>query len=239
MQLGAFKIPETRLEYLVSTVLKKIYEAVKTEPIQSKDLSKLLGYKYGTEPTLFKRINSLLAYGLMEGRGIYNITKLGQDILFPESHDHEAKLKNEAIMNVELWKKLYETNKKDLPKEGLWVQLKNITEVDPATARKYERRINDWYTEDISLISKDFLETKDVLQTSAKGLTSTEALSSQMAQQLVQPNLGVPEDYEKFELGKSIVTIPKTNIKKEWDKVKRMIDIYLEDYQESQSSDSP
>ena len=57
---------------------KEDYDAVKTTPIQSKDLAKLLGYKYGTEQSLFKKINSMLAYGILEGRGIVECFKIGR-----------------------------------------------------------------------------------------------------------------------------------------------------------------
>ena len=94
MQIGIYKIPEWRLEEQVIPVLKKIYDSTKLDPIQSKDLTKLLGYKYGTEQTLFKTINSMLSYGVLEGsRGIYTVTKFGENILFPESPEIEKKLK--------------------------------------------------------------------------------------------------------------------------------------------------
>jgi len=186
MKLGNSRVPEIRLEELLRTVMKKIYSTVKTDQIQSNDLSQLLGFKYGTEPTLFKKINSMLAYGILEGRGVYNITKLGESLLYPDNQELENKLKTEAIMNVDLWKKLYEKHGKNPPKESLWISIKTITEVDPVTARKYENRIYMWYTEDIALISDELINS---------GLSKSETLRSgspqsmQMSQQMTAENL--------------------------------------------------
>jgi len=199
MKIGNLLVPETRLEELLSTVMKKIYSAAKTDQIQSKDLSELLGYKYGTEPTLFKRINSMLAYGILEGRGVYNITKLGEGLLYPENPELEKKLKTEAVMNVELWKKLYEKHGKNPPKESLWVSIKSITEVDPATARKYENRIYDWYTEDMTLISGELINT---------GLSKSETLRSslpkdkQMSQQMIVTDSLPENSFGRVQLSK-------------------------------------
>lgn len=162
MQIGLYKAPEIRLTVLINEILIKVHNVVKMRAIRSRDLSKLLGYKYGTEPSLFKKINSMLLYGIIEGRGIYNVTKLGENILYSESDEEKEKMMKKAILNVELWRILFEKNKKQLPQKGLWIQLKNITEVDHATARKYERRIRMWYTEDMTLIKDDNLDIEEM-----------------------------------------------------------------------------
>ena len=56
-------------------------------------------------------------------------------------------------MNVEFWKKLYEQHGKSPPKEGLWVSIKNITDVIPVTWKIYENRIYNWYIEDIANVT--------------------------------------------------------------------------------------
>lgn len=222
MQLGTFKVPDMRLGIVVSETLKKIYESVKTDEIQSKDLSQLLGYKFGTEVTLFKKINSMLAYGILEGsRGVYKITKLGEDLLFPEP-EKEQQLKTQAIMNVELWKALFEKNKKDLPKNGLWVQLKNLAGVDPATAKKYENRISNWYTEDMESLPDDFvLDDVDTEQ-----MEQSEPIRSSTTDN----NSRLRTDVETISFDKYEVTLPKGDLSKEWKKLKKYMDIKLEDY---------
>lgn len=203
----------------------------KTEPIQSKILSESLGYKFGTEPTFFKKINSMIAYGILEGRGVYNVTKLGVELLYPESIEMEKRLKTRAIMNVGLWKAIFEIHGKNPPKEGLWVSIKNITEVEPLTAKEYENRVYSWYMQDIALVSDEYLENKPASNEDQKStkveepktLSSITSKNSVLAQVLANP-----DSIEKFEVGKSLVCLPKEEIVKEWEKIKKMIDIYLE-----------
>jgi hypothetical protein len=40
---------------------------------------------------------------------------------------------------------------------------------------------------------------------------------------------------EKLEFGKSVVLLPKKDIKKEWAKLKKHMEIFLEDYEDSQT----
>ena len=185
MKLGSFLVPEMRLDELLASTLSKVYNSSKTEPIQSKVLSELLGYKYGTETTLFKRINSMLAYGILAGRSVYNVTKLGENLLYPENEMKKKQLTTQAIMNVELWKKLYEKHGKNPPKEGLWVSIKGITDVDPATAKEYENRVYIWYMEDMAQLSEEHLEQKPMVTEESKGLSSKEDNIIQMSQSLM------------------------------------------------------
>lgn len=238
MQIGNFKVPEIRLELLVNTVLKKIYETVKTDQIQSKDLSKLLGYKYGTEVSLFKKINSMIAYGILEGRGIYSITKLGEGLLFPESPEIAQNLKSEAIFNVELWRKLFEKNRKAPPKDGLWVQLRNITEIDPATAKKLENRIYTWYMEDISNISDNIqIDLNSDQEDSSTTLRSSMAKSKQMSQQmaipdvsslgqLIVPSMGTIEinDKDTLEIARTYLDVLEKKIKEKKTETPQVLD---------------
>lgn len=225
MQIGDHKVPEIRLEILLKTVLNKIYNAVKMDQIQSRDLAKLLGYKYGTEPTLFKKINSMLTYGVLEGRGTYCITKLGEDLLFPESSEIKKQLKVQAIFNVELWKKLFLKNGKGLPKEGLWVQLKNITNIDPATAKKFENRVFGWYVDDIESIPDDYEGRQHDMDEWMESSTPNTTEYEQTSQEITQS-----KDRQIIYFDKYTITLPKGDLIKEWEKLKKYMEIKLEDY---------
>jgi len=230
MQLGIFKIPEIRLEIILSETLQKIYDSVKTDEIKSKDLSELLGYKHGTESILFKKINSMLVYGVLEGRGVYHITKLGEDLLFPEP-EKEQSLKTNAIMNVGLWNELFKKNGKKLPKEGLWVQLKNITGDDPATAKKLEDKITNWYLEDMKLVSDDVvIEENNEQSPQSETIRSSSTQGNQMSQQIESSKLNNSSDIEILSFDRFQVALPKGDLKKEWGKLKKYMDIKLEDY---------
>ena len=225
MQIGTFKIPEIRLDIILSETLNKIYKSVKTDEIQSKDMSELLGYKYGTERGLFQKINSMLAYGVLEGRAIYHITKLGEDLLFPEP-DREQDLKTQAILNVGLWKELFKKNGKELPQEGLWIQLKNITEVDPATAKKLQNKITNWYLEDMKLVSDDIaIKENDEQESPQLELRRSSAgtlmehpipMTTTSLGQLTVPTMGSVEiNADTLEIARSYLKILEDKIQKE------------------------
>lgn len=235
MKIGNFLVPEIRLEELLVSTLSKIYGMSKTDPIPSKILSDSLGYKYGTEPTFFKKINSMIAYGILEGRGVYNITKLGVELLYPESSEMEKRLKTKSILNVGLWKALFEKHGKNPPKDGLWVSIKNIADVEPVTAKEYENRIYSWYMQDIALVSEEYLDQKPILYEESKTTTSKEpqTLSSttskndmMMSQSVIEvpskslgrfilPNIGYVDvtDEDTLEIAKSYLKVLEKKIK--------------------------
>lgn len=229
MKIGAFTVPEIRLDELLTGTLKTIHDSVKTAPIQSRDLATLLGYTHGTEPALFKRINSMLAYGILEGRGIYNVTRLGENLLYPENEDVKRELRTQAIMNVEFWKKLYEKYGKNLPKEGLWVSIKTIAEVDPVTAKSLENRIYRWYMEDIaniSLMSVSATMTGSYSIESSEGLSSNKTNTKAVSQAVIEvpaesfgrfilPNVGYVDvtDEDTLEIAKSYFKVLEKKVK--------------------------
>src|SRR5574341_453774 len=225
MKIGNYLVPDMILDELLANTLKKMYTHFKTDPIQSKDLAGLLGYKYGTEPTLFKKIHSMLAYGILEGRGVYNVTKLGEDLLYPENPELEKQLKSKAIMNVELWKKPYEKHGKEPPKDSLWVSIKTIMEVDPETAKTYANRIYKWYMEDVALISEEYVDQ-------GQEVPKKEPLRSDVPKP-IQGGKEITQSLETQTIpfaNKYSITLPKGDIKTEYEKFKKYMDLYLEDY---------
>jgi hypothetical protein len=186
MKLGSFEIPEKRLVPDELADIKKIYDSVKSDEISSKDLSIMLGYKHPTATSFYMRLNSMVSYGLLEGRGTFRVSALGKDLAYPENEIHEKNMKNKAILNVSLWKELYQKYQKLLPTDSFWVNLKNITGIEPQEAQIVEKQIKKWYVEDISNVSEDLLNPFE-----SKDLSLKETNTKQMAQQLspsVDPN---------------------------------------------------
>lgn len=225
MQLGSFEVPEKRLIIHAIPDLKLIYDSVKTGEIKSADISSLFGYKHPTATPFYHRLNSLSSFGLLEGRGKFRITTIGKDLLFPESDEHDKKSKNKAILHVPLWKSLYAKYKKDLPAENFWVQLKNITGVQPDEAKKVESEIKKWYGEDIVHVTEELVSTDQDSQT--KGLSLTGTTKGQMQGQLVPPqtsalgtlvaqNIGTIEinDKDTLSIAQSYLNVLKKKIEK-------------------------
>ncbi len=230
MKLGSYDIPDLRLIPTSVGTLDEIYKVKKRDRVPSKDLAILLGFKYGTEAHFYRKIHALAEYGLMEGKGIFQVSELGEKILHPRSDQEKALATTNAVLNVPLWKEIYQKHGKKPREDNFWAVLVDIAKVDPDTAKKYAGKILSWYEQDIAHVSENTIESKD---NESKGLSSNESNIRSMAQQLAStPN------FEKLEFGKSVVLLPKKDIKKEWEKLQKHMEIFLEDYQESLPSKS-
>ena len=149
MRIGSYEIPEIRFTTGAFNDIKKIYDNVKSvdRQIHANDLALLLGYKTPTSGGFYRRINSLISYGLLEGRGKFRVTKNGEDILYPRDEDHRKQLLRESVLRVSLWNEFYKKFKRDLP-ENLWLEIKDLKGVPSAEAQGVEKEVKRWYLND-------------------------------------------------------------------------------------------
>lgn len=188
MKLGSYEIPEFRLVPNCLEDIKKIYDTVKFEKITSKDLAKLLGYTNATSGRFYVRLKSLLTYGLLQNGN--SVTKLGYEIAYPESPEHENSARKKAIFNVGLWRELYKQVGSNPPSE-FWIPLKNAATIDAPTAQDNASIVRKWYMEDIGLIPESVLndalyEEKTPI---TKDLSSSEGITKSVSQQLVRTQI--------------------------------------------------
>jgi len=223
MDLGSYYIPDKRFSSTVIADLKLIHNRRRMEDTKSKDLSALFGYKHPTATPFYHRLNSLMAFGLLEGRGSYKITDLGQKILFPENEKDNLINKSKAILNVPLWKEFYEKFKKNLPNDKLWVDIKNIVGIGPDEAQDAEEQIRRWYTDDIAHVSDQFSIDQEY---------GEEHLRSGSPQD--KPRLQSEMQTISF-ANKYSISLPKGDLEKEYEKFGKYMELYLEDYKEEKS----
>jgi hypothetical protein len=161
MQLGVFNyIPETRLVPTALNGIKKIYDqTANKDKIELNEIASILGYKQPGGGAFYRRIHSLIAYGLIEGRGVFKITELGKDMAHSFDDYYQRKeLYRKAVLNVPLWSELYKTFQKNLP-ENMEESLQKITGAEPIEVKKVEKDIRRWYEEDVKLIPQENLQT--------------------------------------------------------------------------------
>jgi hypoxanthine-guanine phosphoribosyltransferase len=155
MQLGVFNyIPETRLVPTAINDIKNIYErASNKDKVELEEIASILGYKQPKGGALYRRIHSMIAYGLIDGRGVFKITELGKQIA-SSFHDYERRKQfyKQAVLNVPLWNKLYKEFQKNVP-ESLQDVLRQMTGAEPSEVKKVADNIKRWYMEDIRLVS--------------------------------------------------------------------------------------
>ena len=227
MRIGSYEIPEIRFTTGAFNDIKKIYDNVKSvdRQIHANDLALLLGYKTPTSGGFYRRINSLISYGLLEGRGKFRVTKNGEDILYPRDEDHRKQLLRESVLRVSLWNEFYKKFKRDLP-ENLWLEIKDLTGVPSAEAQGVEKEVKRWYLNDTeSFAGEDSLPNLP------------DKLSGGLGQRNLNfhsfPTMGSNEIEEIPFAGKYAIKKPvNEDIRKSWKRLKRYMEIYLEDFGE-------
>ncbi len=231
MKLGSFEVPEKRLIPDALTDIRKIYDAVKSDEIASKDMSAMLGYSHPTATRFYIRLNSMVSYGLLEGRGTFRVSNLGKSLAYPENERQEKILKNKAILNVSLWKELYQKSQKSPPSDNFWVQIKNITGIEPQEAKNVEIQVRKWYVEDVGHISEDLLSESPEVSTQTsqpQDLSFGSPKSNTMSQQMVQSTRQIPENIEEIPFGDDItIRLPKNNIEQAWEFAQEYMKVYL------------
>lgn len=238
MRIGSYEIPEIRFTTGAFNDIKKIYDNVKSvdRQIHANDLALLLGYKTPTSGGFYRRINSLIGYGLLEGRGKFRVTKNGEDILYPRDEDHRKQLLRESVLRVSLWNEFYKKFKRDLP-ENLWLEIKDLTGVPSAEAQGVEKEVKRWYLNDTeSFAGEDSLPNlPDKL---SGGVVNEFTDNTQRNLNFHSfPTMGSNEIEEIPFAGRYAIKKPvNEDIRKSWKRLKRYMEIYLEDFGEESSN---
>ncbi|MGH9975601.1 MAG: hypothetical protein ACRD8Z_07160 [Nitrososphaeraceae archaeon] len=237
MRIGSYEIPEIRFNSGAFSDIKKIYDNVKSvdRQIHANDLALLLGYKTPTSGGFYRRINSLISYGLLEGRGKFRVTKNGEDLLYPRDDDHRKQLLRESVLRISLWNEFYKKFKRELP-DNLWLEIKDLTGVSSAEAQSVEKEVRRWYLNDTEQIAGEIslLPPSEKLR---EGLDSkrSEDIHKNPSYQSIQ-TIGYIETEEIPFAGKYAIRKPANeDIRKSWENLKKYMDIYLEDFNEESS----
>lgn len=232
MKIGTYDIPDIRLFPTSVDTLSEIYKVKKREKIPSKDLAILLGFKYGTEPHYYRKIHALQAYGLLDGKGIFQISELGEKILHPRDGHEQAVATTKSVLNVPLWKEIYKKQGKKPRDDNFWAVLVDITKADPATSKSNAVKILGWYEADIGHISDNLVDQEISSTTpSTETLRSSNTQDNQMSQQMESSSNMQTISFDKYK-----VSLPKGDLVKEWEKLKKYMEIKLEDYKSEQQS---
>jgi hypothetical protein len=236
LRVGSYEIPEVRFNSGAFNDIRKIYDNVKSvdRQIHANDLALLLGYKTPTSGGFYRRINSLISYGLLEGRGKFRVTKNGEDILYPRNEDHRNQLVRESVLRVALWNELYKKFRRELP-ANLWLEIKDLTGISSAEAQSVEKEVRRWYLNDTEGIAgEDSLESltqhdsSDLSRVSDFAENKRGYLNSQV---IPNPSVRLHEIEEIPFAGKYAIKKPANeDIRKSWERLKRYMEIYLEDF---------
>ena len=135
-----------------------------------------------------------------------------------------------AVFNVQLWRELYKKHGKNLP-ESFWFTLEEITCASPPETQKVEAKFKNWYLEDMLLVPDDFIlqsgETKSYIESDTNNQLGTHKPI------LVESKIQDPTIIE-YTFGELAVKLKRNNIRKSWEKLKKHMDIELEDIIEAE-----
>ncbi len=167
---------------------------------------------------------------MVEGSGTYQISELGEQILHPKTDREKDIVKTKAILNVSLWNEIYSKHGKTPRENNFWAVLNDITKIEPDKAKEIGSKIYNRYLEDIEHISDDLVEVKENSDQQTETIRSSSIQDNQMSQQIESSKLNNSSDIEILSFDRFQVVLPKGDLKKEWGKLKKYMDIKLEDY---------
>jgi hypothetical protein len=156
MKIGNYSIPNNpfRLPRLIQDA-KKIYDKYKGETIidanRNDELAILLGYKSSNNGSFRAELSALRVYGLVEGKGDIKISDLGKKVTYGTGEEKNRAIL-QAVLNIPLWKQLYNRYRFELPSKDFWVKIQQITACESPVAQSNEKFITEAYYEDTNLI---------------------------------------------------------------------------------------
>ncbi len=124
----------------------------------------LLGHKSEKSGTFIVKLGDLRRYGLLESRGEVKATPLAEKLVHPKPNSNERQEAiNEMIMNVEVWKLLYNRLGKQFPPDDeFWAHIAEALNVDRNEAIKYSAELRNKYKEVIQHYNKIDSTSSDI-----------------------------------------------------------------------------
>jgi hypothetical protein len=240
MQLGNKYVPETRLVPTAINDIKKIYEEIsksKEDKFKAEKMAHILGYEDTSSGAYHRKVLSLVLHGLIAGKGVFTITTLGKEIPYASDNAQRSRLYKEAILRIPLWKELYKSYKKS-PPEDIRPDLKQLTGAEGPQIENYYKKVRRWYIADIKSLPDEASEEPVVEVAKSYILPgSTEKLQPMDLESDNQPP--IHNEIERIPFGRNIIiSLPKKDIRKWWEKAQKHMELFLEDYEERSSPDS-
>jgi hypothetical protein len=155
MRVGNYTIPDVRLFPALVDATKVIYDTYPNEEVSDMTaLAQLLGHKTEKSGTFLAKMTFLRAYGLIEGRGTVRVSEIGKKITYGTDEEKSDAIKK-AVLNIPLWKELFERFLVNLPTDNFWAHLGKIAILEPPEAQRIAEQVRKAYLEDIRYIKAE------------------------------------------------------------------------------------
>ena len=150
---------------------------------------------FGIEPRgggFANRVKDVMAYGLLEGKGEYTLTKLGTRIV---ENPNDVEARAQAFLNVPLFKAIHAHFKGKVPESNeIFVsRLKEVAGSEHQEASIRAARLRNHYNEALRYLAPDKFEASDEIQMKPSDHSENLSGGNQPSNLLV-----VPHDYERL-----------------------------------------
>lgn len=162
-------------------------------------------------------VASLRDYGLVEGTGTLRATEIAKKIV-AGTPEEMSRSRAESFLKVEMFKSLKDKIGTEVPEtEQFSVILRDLTKADPLKVKNVAETIRNLYLDGVPYIKS--------LQEAEKEEIS---MVKETAKVEVDTSTAKLPSLEELKFGENVrIWLPKENIKEEWKKAKKMVDIYL------------
>lgn len=164
------------------------------------------------------KVGDLRKYGLIEGRGEFKISDIGQDVLFYNKKEEQQSAIKRVLNNIDLFKSIYARVGKDVQDISTFKAiLGDITHAEKSVIQNKAEQIRNIYIDLISNIDDGFT-TGAIQKEDARRSQSPQRDKGSLPSHMINANIEdvyveMPRTLESIDIAKQIIIILEKKIK--------------------------
>ena len=164
-KLGIYEYPDVG----IGTAVRMIKTIVREKVERLETLATLMGHRNWKGGGFRAKLAAAQRYGLLVGKTTsMTVSSLGKQIVDPKNNDERAKLLATAVLNVDLFRRIYEKQGTTPPSGDFWLVLADLIDADRGEIKTKAPRIESAYKEAIPILAAyDRLRTEEEDETPA------------------------------------------------------------------------
>src|SRR2546425_753151 len=150
-KIGPYEYPDVG----VSTALTVVETIVKEKTEKLETLATKLGHANPTSGGFRAKLAACQRYGFLLGKSTgLNVSALGKQLVHPKDENERAQLLAQAVLNVDLFRRIHEKIGTTLPSGDFWVTLADVVEAERDEIRANAPKIESVYREAIPILAR-------------------------------------------------------------------------------------
>ena len=164
------------------------------------------------------KVGDLRKYGLIEGRGEFKISDIGQDILFYNKKEEQQEAIKKVLNNIDLFKSIYERVGKDVQDISTFKAiLGDITHAEKSVIQNKAEQIRNIYIDLVSNIDDGFsagaIQKEDARRGQTQSRTKEDLPDHMINANIEDVYIEMPRTLESVDIAKQIIAILEKKIK--------------------------